>query len=457
MTQPNRPPIDIDDAEHIRKFSAQIRKTSGNPAFPSAPGPTLERPNITRGPVGRPPEGPASLSLPQDEGTHAPSAPVTTTPSPGDGTPSNADHEKDEDGQAVDSATTPSPADTDSTDLPPHPIFDYGNRLHQLPRAVQQLIGQSPQMSGLLAPHPTPESFKPSPMTELQHLEDPPTNEEIGLAIGQVLDSLPNAGKYGIEDSIWANGGPRSRATYPPRASVQDGQLIGLSAMPERKSEKEMAEARAREKEHNENFERMSFRIAESPWFGRKYTGNFGTQDKKPEPEQDPKDTPISERLSAKIMKENDRPQELNKRPTYLGPFASLDSEEVKWAPGHTTTKSIFTPKSSFTAKDRFDTPMSPSAVSTVSTAAYKYRSIGTQTNDEDVVKVVPPALPKPQTERRPSSDAWVNIDSPLTIAVDQSGLKVTASERAEPGKAKDELGKLLWTVFSCFCRDQDC
>ena len=445
MAESNGQAIDIDSAEHIRKITAMIRKTSGNPAFPSTPGSVRAPSNITHTPDAAPPGAPTG----HRKSTDAPSAPITATASPANGTPSSVGHAADEGDRALASAAlaTPSPADTDSTDLPHHPMFDYGNRLNQLPRAVQNIIGESPQLSGVRAPHSTPVSFKPSPMTEVQHLEDPPSNEEIGMAIGHVLDSLPNAGKYGIEDSMWAPRGPRARMTYPPKASITDGQLLGHYAMQDKKTEKEIADARAREKEHNETFERMSFKIADSPWWGKKYTGRFTTQEEKPKSVSEPQQIAgLSEATSKGKDETNQLSENLANDDDSESDKALLDREYNGdlWAPTKITHKSIFTPESSFTAKDHTKAVSSPLTKSKIPTATYQSRSIGTQYCEDDFIKVAQAAVSEQQAERRRSSDAWVKVKAPSDVAVEQVVPKATTTQQPEPEGARQDLSKTM-------------
>ena len=413
MAKPKPPTINIDDAEHIRNFSAHIRKTSGHPAFP--PGRELSTADRTPPPTNIAPN-------------HANAAPA------GDG---NVDKDGD---RPLHSSSQATPSTETGPEEPSFdPVPDQVHRPNQLPRAVQQIKDESPQLKGIQAPHPTPESFKPSPLTGVQHLPDPPSNEEIGMAISQVLSSLPNASK-GIEDSIWATRGPRSRTSNA--LTDKDGKLIGLTVNQEKKSHKEEAEARAREKEHNENFERMSFKIAESPWFGRKYTGKPLTQEEKPKEPLSILDPRLAEQLSA-AMKENEAFGK--KEVANWGPDASSGSDKPRWAPGNTMTKSIFTSIATSAAQEKAVSAKTHSAVPDVPTShieRVEYRSIGTQTYDEDFV-VHTSNAPHPQAERRSSSDAWVKVDPPQDVGVKRSDLKVVASEQMKPRSVEEATGAL--------------
>ena len=255
MATPNRPTINVDDAENIRKFSSQIRRTSGQQAFPSGRG--------------------------QSNTNGAPPVPSVSATTSSNGIPSNAGQANIDGDRALSLTPASKPSTENGTpELPPHALSDQGPRLTHLPRAVQQIMDESPQLKGIQAPHPTPESFKPSPITGVQHLPEP-TNEEAGLIINEVLSSLPNAGKFGLEDSMWAPRQRRPKDPNAPRFSDTDGKLIGLTAKQEKKNDKDEAEARERAKEHNQNFERMSFKIADSPSLGKTYAGNSFTKEKK--------------------------------------------------------------------------------------------------------------------------------------------------------------------------------
>ena len=426
MAKPNPPTIDIDDAEHIRNFSAHIRKTSGHPAFAPARG-----------------QSTADRTSP----------PTNIAPNHANAAPAGYENADGGGGRTLRSSSQGTPStETGHEELSQYPTPNPEHRLNQLPRAVQQIKDESPQLKGIQAPHPTPESFKPSPLTGVQHLPDPPSNEEIGMAISQVLSSLPNASK-GIEDSIWASRGPRSRTSIA--LTDKDGKLIGLTAHQEKKSYKDEAEARAREKEHNENFERMSFKIAESPWFGRKYTGKPLAQEEKPKEPLSVLDPRLAEQLSA-AMKENGAFGKPTEEVANRDPDASSGSDQPRWAPGNTTTKSIFTSTSATPKK--VESAKTHSAVPDVSSNHIKrveYRSIGTQTYDEDFV-VHTSNTPHPQAERSSSSDAWVKVDPPQDVGFKRSVFKAVASEQVKPQSVEEAacaLGKKSPVLNSAFLR----
>lgn len=202
MSSSNRTAIDIDDAETIRKFSEHIHRASSHQA--SA---TENRQSANEGSY----NGNAHATAPAET---SPFSNETLFERP------HAHHNMEHvDGQA------------------PHP------------RALQQVLDESPQLKGIQAPHPTPESHRPSPSLGA---EEPPdySNEEVGMALNHVFGSLPNAGKYGIDDSIWA------KKTRPRTIIARQD------------------EARKRSAEHNDTFERMSFKVADAPSKLNPFIGN---------------------------------------------------------------------------------------------------------------------------------------------------------------------------------------
>ncbi len=357
MAESKRPAINIDDAEHIRRFSAQIRSSSGHQPFTSRG----EQPIVN---------GAAPV-------------PPTIDISPPNEIPLGTGHSNSMNGNALNSTTASSVSHgTETPDLTPHHIWNQGDRLARLPRAVQQTILESPQLTGIHAPHPTPESLKPSPLTGMQ--DSPELSQaDIGrMLVNEVIASLPRSG--GIEDSIWAK--PRSRSSRAPISANKDRELIGLSGSQLRKTDKEEAEARERAKEHNESFERMSFKIA-------------GTTSERP--------------FFTTAKSEND----------------CLVSDAPNWASGTTTTTSIFTVGTAVTAKQPSEILKSPSIHRTLFTPYTEYRSVGTQTLDDDFVKVPIISPNTQQSERRRSSDAWVKIDSLLDTSVGSPVLEATATD----------------------------
>jgi hypothetical protein len=367
MAESKRPIINIDDAEHIRRFSAQIRSSSGHQSFTSRG----EQPILS----------------------NAAPAPPSIDVSPANDIPSGTGHSNSVNGSALHSTTASSVSHgTETPDLPSHPIWNHGDRLAHLPRAVQQTMQESPQLSGIHAPHPTPESFKPSPLTGVQ--DSPELSQaDIGrMLVNEVIASLPRSG--GIDDSIWAK--PRSRGSRAPISANKDRELIGLSGSQQRRTDKEEAEARERAKEHNESFERMSFKIA-------------GTTSERP--------------FFTTTKNENDGPV----------------SDALHWAPGTTTTTSIFTVGATVTAKQPSEAPKSLSTHRTFFTPNTEYRSVGTQTLDDGFVKVSNNTSNQQQSERRRSSDAWVKIDPPPDAGVGSPVLKPTAADNLlEPESVKE-------------------
>lgn len=369
MAESKRPAINIDDAEHIRRFSAQIRNSSGHRPFTSHG----EEP-ILNG---------------------AAPAPPTIDISPANEIPSGTRHSNSMNGSALHSTTASSVSHgTETPDLPPHHIWNQGDRLARLPRAVQQTMLESPQLTGIHAPHPTPESLKPSPLSGVQ--DSPELSQaDIGrMLVNEVIDSLPRSG--GIDDSIWAK--PRSRNSRALISANKDRELIGLSGSQLRRTDKEEAEARERAKEHNESFERMSFKIA-------------GTTSERP--------------FFTTAKSECDGPV----------------SDAPLWASGTTTTTSIFTAGAAVTAKQPSETSKSSSNRGKFFTPNTEYRSIGTQTLDDGFVKVANITPNDQQSERRRSSDAWVKIDSLLDASVGSPVLKVTpAEDLLEPETVKESV-----------------
>lgn len=140
MAQPNRPSLNIDDAENIRKFSSLIRRSaSGQKAFPSS----HERGNAD-----------APSTKPSQDSSHV--------ASPGSPEQGHADADP-----ALNSNSTMITPEVTTPELPAHQLFEHAHlhRLQQLPRAVQQLRSESPSLNGIQAPHSTPQSFRPSPIT----------------------------------------------------------------------------------------------------------------------------------------------------------------------------------------------------------------------------------------------------------------------------------------------------
>lgn len=369
MAESKRPAINIDDAEHIRRFSAQIRNSSGHQPF------------TWRG------EQPILNG--------AAPAPPTIDISPANEIPSGTGHSNSMNGSALHSTTASSISHGPETpDLPPHHIWNQGDRLARLPRAVQQTMLESPQLAGIHAPHPTPESLKPSPLTGV---EDSPelSQADIGrMLVNEVIDSLPRSG--GIDDSIWAK--PRSRNSRPPISANKDRELIGISGSQLRRTDKEEAEARERAKKHNESFERMSFKIA-------------GTTSERP--------------FFATAKRECDGPV----------------SDAPQWASGTTTNTSIFTAGAAVTAKQPSETSNSSSTNRNFFAPNMEYRSIGTQTLDDGFAKVSNITPNDQQSERRRSSDAWVKIDPLPDAGMGSPVLKATATDHLlEPETVKKSI-----------------
>ena len=208
MANPGRAPLHYDDAENIRKFTAQIRRVSGRPAFPS-----------------------------------------------GHGEPQNGDVNG-----TASTVASGSNNEALAENLPTQGVFEHGDRPALHPRALQQVLDASPQLKGIRAPHPTPESHRPSPAVVA---DEPPqfSHEEIGQAMMQAFDSLPSTG--GIEASIWAKKGPVRRNYEPKFSDIEGKRMLLRGTQGEKNNNKE--EARKRSQEHNENFERMSFKIADTP------------------------------------------------------------------------------------------------------------------------------------------------------------------------------------------------
>jgi len=379
MAESRPPAINIDDAEHIRRFSAQIRSGSGHQSFTSS----RDQPILS---------GAGSVPLALD----APRA---------NDIPSGTGHSNSINGSALLSTTASSVSHgAETPDLPPHPIWNQGDRLARLPRAVQQTMQESPRLSGIHAPHPTPESFKPSPLTDVQ--DSPELSQaDIGrMLVNEVIASLPRSG--GIEDSIWAK--PRSKGFRAPISVHKDRELIGLTGSQQKRTDEEEAEARERAKEHNESFERMSFKIAGAP----------------------------SERsFFTAANEENDGPV----------------SNASRWAPGATTTKSIFTLESTITEKRSSETPNPPSTHKTFFSPGTEYRSVGTQTLDDGYVKVANNTSNDQQSDRRRSSDAWVKIDAARDADIGSPVLKATAADNhLESESVKiDTVAKLAIPPFS--------
>lgn len=366
MAETKRPAINIDDAEHIRRFSAQIRSSSGQQSFTSR---------------GEPP----TLN-------GAAPAPPAIDVSPPNDIPSGTGHSNSINGSALHSTTASSVTHgTETPDLPPHHIWNQGDRLARLPRAVQQTILESPQLTGIHAPHSTPESLKPSPLTGV-HDSPELSQADIGrMLVNEVIASLPRSG--GIEDSIWAK--PRPRSSRAPISANKDRELVGLSRSQLRRTDQEEVEARERAKEHNQSFERMSFKIA-------------GTTSERP--------------FFTTADNDSDDPE----------------PDAQNWASGTTTTMSIFTAEAAVTAKQPSETPKTPFTHQKLFTPSTEYRSIGTQTSDDGFVKVSNITPNDQQPEDRRSSDAWVKIDSLLDTDVDPPVLEATAADNnLEPESVK--------------------
>lgn len=231
MTNPKRPGIDIDDAENIRRFSAQIRRTAGRQASVA----NAEQPNLIDAPV------PSTMDF----------TPVNE--------PSVTGHSHDANGNAPGPNMESLNHGLGTPDLPAHPIWNEGDRLAHLPRAVQQTMQEIPYVSGVRAPHPTPETFKPAPLSDIQNSPELSEADKGRMLVNEVVASLPCSG--GIEDSIWAK--PRVRGSRMPNVTDGDQKLTGYwGLLGTQQTDKE---ARERGKEHNKNYERMSFKIADAP------------------------------------------------------------------------------------------------------------------------------------------------------------------------------------------------
>ncbi|KAL8830549.1 MAG: hypothetical protein Q9191_001372 [Dirinaria sp. TL-2023a] len=307
-------PPRYDEAENIRKFTAQIRRASGQPAFPSGP------------------EATSGAAFASASG--------------------NENHTDDE---------------------YRHRFFDEGGRIPLQPRALQQVMDESPQLKGIRAPHPTPESHRPSPSVGA---EDPSefSNDEIHLAMTKALMAWPTSG--GLEASIWANKeGPLRKSIAPnvEKKSIAPGTKQGEKVNAE--------EARKRSQEHNENFERMSFKIAEAPSHGKTFASK-----------------PIAKSDNNGYTAEKPR---VTKQPSYKEALGEGFSSGI--------IKTLTSPLSD---RNTLSSEHLPSSASESNGAKEdRHYSVGTQTETDEYVFVSEPKLSTDsRQEHRDARKSWVKV-----------------------------------------------